>query len=74
MVKNGEGDRGSRIAASASSGVNDAFQLRHYQINTAWRSPAFVLDGREISALYAPGTEATAEPLATVKALADARC
>jgi hypothetical protein len=64
-------DRSSRVAASASSGINDAFRLRHYQINTAWRSLAFVLEGREISALYAPGTEGTAEPFDTAEALAD---
>ena len=64
-------DRSSRVGASASSGINDAFRLRHYQINTAWRSLAFVLEGREISALYAPGTEATAEPFDAAEALAD---
>jgi Ferritin-like len=64
-------DRSSRVAASASSSVNDAFRLRHYQINAEWRSLAFVLEGREISALYAPGTEPTAEPFGSAEALAD---
>ena len=64
-------DRSSRVAASATSGVNDAFRLRHYQINTAWRSLAFVLKGREISSLYAPGYEAAAEPFDSAEAVAD---
>jgi hypothetical protein len=64
-------DRASRVAASASTGVNEAFRLRHYQINTAWRSLAFVLEGREISALYAPGAENAAEPFDTPEVLAD---
>lgn len=64
-------DPNSRVAASVSSGVNDAFRLRHYQINSAWRSLAFVLEGHEVSALYAPGAEATAEPFDTADALAD---
>jgi len=64
-------DRRSRVAASASSGVNDAFRLRHYQINTEWRSLAFVVEGREISDMYAPGTEQRAEPLGSAQALAD---
>ncbi|MET4315693.1 ferritin-like domain-containing protein [Bradyrhizobium sp. RT4b] len=64
-------DRRSRVAASASARINDAFRLRHYQINTEWRSLAFVLEGREISDLYAPGAELRAEPLASPEALAD---
>jgi len=64
-------DRRSRVAASASARINDAFRLRHYQINTEWRSLAFVLEGREISDMYAPGTEQRAEPLASPQALAD---
>jgi len=64
-------DRSSRVAASPSSGVNDAFRLRHYQINSEWRSLAFVLEGHEIGALYAPRTETAAEPFDTAEALAD---
>jgi hypothetical protein len=64
-------DRKSRVAAAPSASINDAFQLRHYQINTQWRSLAFVLEGREIGAVYAPGVEATAEPFRTAEELAD---
>lgn len=64
-------DRRSRVAATASAGVNDAFRLRHYQINTEWRSLAFVLEGREISDMYAPGVEISAVPLDSPAALAD---
>jgi hypothetical protein len=64
-------DRRSRVAASASARINDAFRLRHYQINTEWRSLAFVLEGREISDIYAPGTEQRADPFDTPQELAD---
>jgi Ferritin-like len=64
-------DRKSRVAASASASVNEAFQLRHYQINKEWRSLAFVLEGHEISAVYAPGAEPMAEPFPTAEELAD---
>ena len=64
-------DRASRVAASASDPVNDTFRLRHYQINTAWRSLAFVLEGHEIADIYAPGIEKGAEPFRTADELAD---
>ena len=63
-------DRRSRVAASASDPQNDAFRLRHFQINTAWRSLDFVLEGHEISALYAPGFEASAAPFSNAEELA----
>ena len=64
-------DRGSRAAATSSARRNDAFRLRHYQINQEWTSLAFVLEGRENRGLYTPGFEAFAEPLPTSEALAD---
>ena len=64
-------DRGSHVAAAPSARVNDAFRLRHYQINSAWRSLDFVLEGREIADLYAPGADNSAEPFSTAKELAD---
>jgi Ferritin-like len=64
-------DRDSRAAATESPGGNNAFRLRHYQINQEWTSLAFVLEGRENHGLYAPGFEAFAAPFATAEALAD---
>jgi hypothetical protein len=64
-------DRDSRAAATDSPRRNDAFRLRHYQINQEWTSLAFVLEGRENRGLYAPGFEAFAEPFPTAEALAD---
>ena len=64
-------DRNSQVAASASRAVNEAYRLRHYQINTEWRSLAFVLEGREIDALYIPGVEMTAVPFGSAEQLAD---
>jgi ferritin-like protein len=64
-------DRDSRAAATESPGANDAFRLRHYQINQEWTWLAFVLEGRENSGLYSPGFEAFAEPFPTAEALAD---
>jgi Ferritin-like len=61
----------SRAAATESPGANDAFRLRHYQINQEWTWLAFVLKGRENSGLYSPGFEAFAEPFPTTEALAD---
>src|SRR5215471_13108106 len=64
-------DRDSRAAATDSPGGNNAFRLRHYQINQEWTALAFVLEGRENPGLYAPGFEAFAEPFPTAEALAD---
>jgi hypothetical protein len=64
-------DREGWSAASVSAGANEAFRLRHYQINSEWRSLAFVIEGRENSGVYTPGFEAGAEPFATPKELAD---
>jgi hypothetical protein len=46
-------DRSGHVAASISDPANDALRLRHYQINTAWTSLAFVIEGRENSGVYA---------------------
>ncbi|MBB2932052.1 ferritin-like domain-containing protein [Paraburkholderia silvatlantica] len=64
-------DRASRVAASASARANDALRLRHYQINSAWRTLSFVLEGREIADLYVPDFEPSAVPFPTAEALAD---
>ena len=64
-------DRDSRAAATDPPGGNNAFRLRHYQINQEWTALAFVLEGRENPGLYAPGFEAFAEPFPTAEALAD---
>lgn len=64
-------DRDGRAAATDSARSNDAFRLRHYQINQEWTSLAFVLEGRENPGLYAPGFEAFAEPFPKAEALAD---
>jgi hypothetical protein len=64
-------DRKSRVAASPLARANEALQLRHYQINTEWRSLAFVLEGHEIGAVYAPGVEQMAAPFASAEELAD---
>jgi hypothetical protein len=64
-------DRESGAAATDSPRRNDAFRLRHYQINQEWTSLAFVLEGRENRGLYAPGFEAFAEPFSNAEALAE---
>jgi hypothetical protein len=64
-------DRNSQVAASASAAVNNTYRLRHYQINTEWRSLDFVLEGREIDALYIPGVEQNAVPFGSADELAD---
>ena len=63
-------DREGRAAATASPGTNDALRLRHYQINSEWKSLAFVIDGRENAGVYVPGFEAAAEPFANPDELA----
>jgi hypothetical protein len=63
-------DRNGRVAASTSDTANDALRLRHYQINSAWTSLAFVIDGRENSGVYLPEAETYAQPLAAPADLA----
>ena len=63
-------DRRSRVAASGLDFENDDRRLRHYQINSEWQNLAFVLGGKEISAVYAPRDERVAAPFATPEDLA----
>jgi len=58
-------DRSSRVIASPVDGENDQRRLRHYQINQEWAGLAFVLEGKEISAVYAPRDETFAKPFDT---------
>ncbi len=63
-------DRQGQVAADAATEVNDALRLRHYQINSEWKSLAFVLEGRENTGVYAPGLESSVAPFAAGEELA----
>jgi hypothetical protein len=63
-------DRSSTTPAQSTQEGNRPPQMDHYEINQRWQDLAIVLQGREISSVYHPGEQDTANPLGSPDALA----
>ncbi|MEM7338097.1 MAG: ferritin-like domain-containing protein [Actinomycetota bacterium] len=59
---------GGRVASAATITENRPFQIDHYEMNARWEELPFVLEGREIGAVYSPPERAQAVG-ATLEAL-----
>ncbi len=55
--------------ARATIGENRPYQIDHYQINGVWQQLPFVLEGHEIGHVYAPTSEPSAQPYASIDEL-----
>lgn len=51
-----------RVAAEATITQNRPFEIDHFEMNERWQELPFVLEGREIGAVYAPGDDERLAP------------